>query len=95
MKDNVFDKPVVVPSGHGFNLLAAGLFALTIVVATGHAQTGKSNGQARKPNIVLMMLDDLGFADLGCYGANVIETPTIDQLAEDGLRFSQFYNTGK
>ncbi|MGB0369931.1 MAG: arylsulfatase [Opitutales bacterium] len=52
------------------------------------------NAQAERPNILLIMLDDLGFADLGCYGSE-IETPRIDELAEQGLRFSQFYNTSK
>ena len=48
-----------------------------------------------RPNVVVVMLDDLGFSDLGCYGATVIETPTIDRLASRGLRLSQFYNTSK
>ena len=48
-----------------------------------------------RPNILLIMLDDLGFSDLGCYGAPIIKTPTIDSLAKQGLRFSQFYNTSK
>lgn len=47
-----------------------------------------------RPNVIVVMLDDLGFADLGCYGAE-IETPHIDRLARQGLRFSQFYNTAK
>ncbi len=47
-----------------------------------------------RPNIILIMADDLGFADLGCYGSE-IETPNLDALAADGLRFSQFYNTAK
>lgn len=47
-----------------------------------------------RPNIVVIMVDDLGFSDLGCYGAE-IETPNLDALAEEGLRFSQFYNTAK
>lgn len=49
---------------------------------------------ADRPNILLMMVDDLGFSDLGCYGSE-IETPNIDGLATDGLRMSQFYNTAK
>jgi arylsulfatase len=49
---------------------------------------------AEKPNILLIMVDDLGFADFGCYGSE-ISTPRIDRLAEQGLRFSQFYNTAK
>lgn len=48
----------------------------------------------KRPNIVLIMADDLGFADLGCYGSE-IETPNLDALAANGLRFSQFYNTAK
>ncbi len=53
-----------------------------------------SGQAAERPNIVLIMADDLGFSDLGCYGAE-IRTPHLDQLAKDGLRFSQFYNTAK
>ena len=49
---------------------------------------------AKRPNIVLIMADDLGFADLGCYGSE-IQTPNLDTLAAEGLRFSQFYNTAK
>ena len=49
---------------------------------------------AERPNIVLIMADDLGFADLGCYGSE-IETPNLDAMAAEGLRFSQFYNTAK
>lgn len=46
------------------------------------------------PNIVLIMADDLGFSDLGCYGGE-IKTPHIDSLAEKGTRFTRFYNTGR
>ena len=49
---------------------------------------------AERPNIIVIMADDLGFADLGCYGSE-IETPNLDGLAADGLRFTQFYNTAK
>ena len=50
--------------------------------------------EAQRPNILLVMVDDMGFSDLGCYGSE-IATPNIDQLAENGLRFTQFYNTAK
>jgi arylsulfatase A-like enzyme len=53
-----------------------------------------SAAAASRPNIVLIMADDLGFADLGCYGSE-IETPNLDALAANGLRFTQFYNTAK
>ena len=45
----------------------------------------------KKPNIILMMADDMGFSDLGCYGSE-IRTPNIDALAAGGVRFTQFYN---
>ena len=60
------------------------LFALTIPTVAADP----------RPNIIVVLLDDLGFSDLGCYGSE-IETPHIDRLAADGLRFSQFYNTAK
>lgn len=47
-----------------------------------------------KPNIVLILADDLGFSDLGCYGSE-IATPHLDGLAANGLRFTQFYNTAR
>ncbi|MCH8217070.1 MAG: sulfatase-like hydrolase/transferase, partial [Planctomycetes bacterium] len=47
-----------------------------------------------KPNIVIIMVDDMGFSDIGCYGGE-IETPHLDDLARNGLRFTQFYNTGR
>ena len=48
----------------------------------------------RPPNVMIILVDDLGFSDVGCYGGE-IETPNLDQLASNGLRFSQFYNTGR
>jgi arylsulfatase len=47
-----------------------------------------------RPNIILIMSDDMGFSDIGCYGSE-IQTPVLDGLAEGGVRFSQFYNTGR
>jgi len=43
------------------------------------------------PNIVLIFVDDMGYNDLGCYGAKNILTPNLDQLAKDGMRFTDFY----
>jgi len=49
---------------------------------------------AARPNIVLIMADDMGFSDIGCYGGE-IATPNLDRLAAGGLRFTQFYNTAR
>ncbi len=48
-------------------------------------------GAAAKPNIVYIMVDDLGYGDLGCYGQKRIQTPNIDHMAKEGMRFTQFY----
>ena len=48
----------------------------------------------KRPNIVVILVDDMGFSDIGCYGSE-IPTPNLDKLAATGLRFTQFYNTGR
>ena len=45
----------------------------------------------RPPNVVLILLDDLGYSDLGCFGAEKIKTPHIDRMAAEGTRFTSFY----
>lgn len=49
---------------------------------------------ATRPNIVLLLADDLGYRDLGCYGCRDIHTPAIDRLAKQGVRFTQCYANG-
>lgn len=45
----------------------------------------------QKPNVIFILADDMGYGDLGCYGQQLIETPNIDKLAANGMRFTQFY----
>ncbi|MCE4564801.1 sulfatase [Maribellus sp. CM-23] len=47
--------------------------------------------QAQKPNVIIFFTDDQGYSDVGCYGATGIETPNMDKLAENGIRFTNFY----
>lgn len=47
-----------------------------------------------RPNVVIIMADDMGYSDIGCYGGE-IQTPHLDSLAKGGLRFTQFYNTAR
>ena len=47
--------------------------------------------QAPKPNLIFILADDLGYGEPGCYGQKIIQTPNIDRLAAEGMRFTQFY----
>src|SRR4051812_32403459 len=65
---------------------------LVAAVALGAAPAVAAEGT--KPNIVFLLADDLGYADLKCYGHPYAHTPNLDQLASEGTRFTQFCMTG-
>ncbi len=68
------------------------LCALVPLCLTGASAAGaQAAATDRKPNIVWIMADDIGYGDLGCYGQKRIATPNIDRLATEGTRFTQFY----
>ncbi|MDO8683197.1 MAG: sulfatase-like hydrolase/transferase [Armatimonadota bacterium] len=68
----------------------AGIAAAPLLTSDSLAGSSKPS---LKPNIVLLIADDMGYGDLGCYGAKDISTPNIDRLASEGVRFTQFYTT--
>lgn len=68
--------------------------ALPFLIATFLVVEVHAGEQASLPNMVFMFADDLGYADLGCYGHPYAKTEYIDQLANEGTRFTQFYVTG-
>jgi arylsulfatase A-like enzyme len=53
---------------------------------------GEQQGNGKKPNIIFILADDLGYGDMGCYGQKLIQTPNIDKLAAEGMRFTQCYS---
>ena len=52
---------------------------------------GASDKKEARPNIIFIMCDDMGYGDLGCYGQKRIETPNLDRMAQEGMRFTQAY----
>src|SRR2546423_3962035 len=50
--------------------------------------------ESTRPNVVLILADDMGYGDLGCYGCPDIKTPNIDRLARQGVRFTSYYANG-
>ncbi len=70
-------------------------FLINVVIAALLAGIVAGSAQAAdRPNVLLIMVDDMGFSDPGCYGGEV-DTPNLDALAAGGLRFTQFYNTAR
>ena len=69
-------------------------FPLSLFVALGTASLGGLEAQERPPNVVLIITDDLGYSDLGAYGATDLRTPAIDGIGEAGVRLTDFYSNG-
>jgi len=73
----------------GFTCIVGSWLALLEQVV--HAAEDATTTAARKPNIVIILADDLGYGDLGCYGQKTLKTPRLDAMAAEGMKFSQFY----
>lgn len=69
-------------------------FFFLLILAACNPGSKKTSKNEQRPNIILILADDMGWSDLGCYGGE-INTPNLDKLAEDGLRFTEVYNTSK
>ena len=68
--------------------MRVGSFLVVMLVFLSAADTGAAE---RVPNVVFILADDLGWADLGCYGGDLHESPRIDELARQGVRFTDAY----
>ena len=75
----------------GRALQRAALLLLLLCVAAVAASPRLAPGAGSRPNIVFILADDLGWGDLGCYGQREIQTPHIDRLAREGIRFTRVY----
>ena len=68
--------------------LALSLLAPLATQAANAAKKAKPNTDPNRPNVIIILADDLGYGDLGCYGAKNVETPNVDRLANQGIRFT-------
>lgn len=86
MKDTSYEMPTV----------KAILFSLAALLVTPLVAIHAANSTpAKRPNIVVILADDLGYGDLGCYGHPSIRTPHLDRMAREGMRFTDFYSAAE
>ena len=89
--DETLDNTIRVNEGFAVRVFIW-LLPLLAVAATGvHESVG---ALPPRPNVVVILADDLGFSDIGCYGGEIV-TPNLDALAAHGIRYTQFYNTAR
>lgn len=67
---------------------------LSIITANLMLLSGIAIGAVEKPNIIVILADDYGYGDVGCYGSKRFNTPNIDLLAVEGMRFTDFHSNG-
>ena len=79
-------------TGHCWIALLGFLFSITPGATKGVAGPMAVNAKPDRPNVVLVFVDDLGYGDLGCYGATKLKTPNIDSLAHDGRIFTDMHS---
>jgi arylsulfatase A-like enzyme len=81
----------LLPARQRLRHCVSALLAVSFLCGSAAVICGGESDAGQPPNIVLIMADDLGYAELGCYGQQRIKTPNIDRLAAEGMRFTQYY----
>ncbi len=74
-----------------FSKLLLLLTALIFATSSSHHKNQPENNQGKTPNIIIIFCDDMGYGDIGKFGATMYTTPNLDKLANEGMMFTQFY----
>jgi arylsulfatase A-like enzyme len=72
-------------------VVGLGAGALSVPGCLSSGERSSKSASAQKPNFIIIFTDDQGYADVGCYGAEGFETPNLDRMAAEGIRFTDFY----
>ncbi len=92
MDSSIYTRPTIGRREFLSGLSAASILpSLVLGLDSTKAQAAR---QKKRPNIVFILADDLGYGDLGCYGREDIKTPAIDSIAAEGVKFTQYYSNG-
>ncbi|SVB10334.1 uncharacterized protein METZ01_LOCUS163188, partial [marine metagenome] len=74
------------------NLFSPTSVAIRFIIALSmFLLAGLAIAKERPPNVILILADDLGYGDLGCFGQKTLKTPRLDKMAAEGMKFTQFY----
>src|SRR5689334_11998256 len=68
------------------------LFLLVIITLPSTSLLSHAGEKTKRPNVIVILADDLGWTDLACYGSDLHQTPHLDRLAKNGMRFNQNYS---
>ena len=74
--------------------LLSTLWLMTLTMVTACTPTTDPDADTAEPNVILFLVDDMGWSDLGVYGSEFYDTPNIDALASGGVRFTSAYAAG-
>src|SRR5687767_7093978 len=76
---------------HSETFVMRSLFLLALLALFAFSSDAVAQ-QPKPPNVIFVLIDDMGYADLGCMGGKDAKTPNIDRLAKEGVKLSQFYS---